>query len=135
MTVELECIPCMYLGMIEFSAIFITSIVTSSVVAKKINIETMKKHGKPYHVLTQGLCLWGIGGVTPLVGNLITFTPRLHCALCFLECHADFDFNQYLIFNDCYFYFQKRFLTLHQICITSENNPAKVFFNYLTLFG
>ena len=35
MTVELECIPCMYLGMIEFSAIFITSIVTSSVVAKK----------------------------------------------------------------------------------------------------
>ena len=57
MTVELECIPCMYLGMIEFSAIFITSIVTSSVVAKKINIETIKKHGKPYHVLTQGLCL------------------------------------------------------------------------------
>ena len=57
MTVELECIPCMYLGMIEFSAIFITSIVTYSVVAKKINIETMKKHGKPYHVLTQGLCL------------------------------------------------------------------------------
>ena len=63
MTVELECIPCMYLGMIEFSAIFITSIyftyifITSSVVAKKINIETMKKHGKPYHVLTQGLCL------------------------------------------------------------------------------
>ena len=35
MTVELEWIPCMYLGMIEFSAIFITSIVTSSVVAKK----------------------------------------------------------------------------------------------------
>ena len=57
MTVELEWIPCMYLGMIEFSAIFITSIVTYSVVAKKINIETMKKHGKPYHVLTQGLCL------------------------------------------------------------------------------
>ena len=35
MTVELECILCMYLDMIEFSASFITSIVTSAVAKEK----------------------------------------------------------------------------------------------------
>ena len=34
MTVELECISCMYFDIIEFSASFITSVVTSSAIAK-----------------------------------------------------------------------------------------------------